>query len=49
MKKDIGSSKTSTEVKRPTGVKIKSEVEPPKPKVHRLFILNFFSTFAFKI
>jgi hypothetical protein len=33
VKKDTGSSKTSTEVKKPTGVKIKSEVEPPKPKV----------------
>ncbi|WJX67184.1 hypothetical protein P8452_51676 [Trifolium repens] len=31
-KKDGGSSKTSTEVKKPTGVKIKSEVETSKAK-----------------
>jgi hypothetical protein len=35
-------------VKKPTGVKIKSEVESPKPKVHNLFILNFLSTFTFE-
>jgi hypothetical protein len=33
VKKDAGSSQTSVEVKKPTGVKIKTEVEPPKPKV----------------
>jgi hypothetical protein len=33
IKKDTGSSKTSTEVKKPTGVKIKTEVEAVKPKV----------------
>jgi hypothetical protein len=33
IKKDGGSSKTSTEVKKPTGVKIKSEVETSKAKV----------------
>jgi hypothetical protein len=33
IKKDVGSSKTSSEVKKPTGVKIKTEVDPPKPKV----------------
>jgi hypothetical protein len=33
VKKDDGSSKASTEVKKPTGVKIKAEVEPSKPKV----------------
>jgi hypothetical protein len=33
VKKDVGSSQTSVEVKKPTGIKIKSEVEPPKPKV----------------
>jgi hypothetical protein len=33
VKKDAGSSQTSIEVKKPTGVKIKTEVEPPKPKV----------------
>ncbi|WJX46632.1 hypothetical protein P8452_33412 [Trifolium repens] len=32
IKKDGGSSKTSTEVKKPTGVKIKSEVETSKAK-----------------
>jgi hypothetical protein len=31
---DAGSSKTSTEVKKPTGVKIKTEVETVKPKVN---------------
>jgi hypothetical protein len=34
IKKDTRSSKTSTEVKKPTGVKIKTEVNPPKPKVN---------------
>jgi hypothetical protein len=33
VKKGDGSSKTSTEVRKPTGVKIKAEVEPSKPKV----------------
>jgi hypothetical protein len=33
VKQDAGSSQTSVEVKKPTGIKIKSEVEPPKPKV----------------
>jgi hypothetical protein len=36
VKKDAGSSQASLEVKKPTGVKIKTEVEPPKPKVHRI-------------
>jgi hypothetical protein len=35
VKKDVGSSKTSTEVKKPIGVKIKTEVDPHKPKVHK--------------
>jgi hypothetical protein len=34
IKKDTGSSKTSIEVKKPTGVKIKTEVEPQKTKVN---------------
>jgi hypothetical protein len=34
IKKDTRSSKTSTEVKKPNGVKIKTEVEPQKPKVN---------------
>jgi hypothetical protein len=33
VKRDVGSSKASIEVKKPTRVKIKTEVEPPKPKV----------------
>jgi hypothetical protein len=33
VKKDVGSSHTSIEVKKPTGVKIKAEVEPSRPKV----------------
>jgi hypothetical protein len=33
VKKDVGSSQTSVEVKKPTGIKIKSEVETSKPKV----------------
>jgi hypothetical protein len=33
VKQDGGSSQTSVEVKKPTGVTIKTEVEPPKPKV----------------
>jgi hypothetical protein len=33
VKKNDGSSKTSIEVKKPTGVKIKTEVETSKPKV----------------
>jgi hypothetical protein len=33
VKKDDGSSKASTEVRKPTGVKIQAEVEPSKPKV----------------
>jgi hypothetical protein len=33
VKKDVGSSQTSIEVKKPTGIKIKSEVETSKPKV----------------
>jgi hypothetical protein len=33
VKKDDGSSKTSVEVKKPTGIKIKSEVKTSKPKV----------------
>jgi hypothetical protein len=33
VKKGDGSPKTSTEVRKPRGVKIKAEVEPSKPKV----------------
>jgi hypothetical protein len=33
VKKDDESSKTSVEVKKPTGIKIKTEVDTSKPKV----------------
>ena len=46
IKKDTGSSKTSTEVKKPTGVKIKTKVEAVKPKVSILLDL-FISYFLY--
>jgi hypothetical protein len=50
VKKDVGSSKTSAEVKKPTGVKIKTEIEPSKPKVNRSrFLFNFSLLFRFQI
>jgi hypothetical protein len=56
VKKDVGSSKTSTEVKKPTGVKIKTEIEPSKPKVNKssldsisLFYFNSEFNLIFKI
>jgi hypothetical protein len=46
LKKDAGSSKTSTEVNKPTGVKIKTEVETVKPKVS---ILPLYLDFPFDL
>jgi hypothetical protein len=45
VKKNAGFSKTSTEVKKPTGVKIKSEVETSKPKVHHLHFKFLFDPY----
>jgi hypothetical protein len=45
IKKDAGFSKTSTEVKKPTGVKIKSEAETSKPKVHHLHFKFLFDPY----
>jgi hypothetical protein len=38
VKQDAGSSQASIELKKLTGVKIKTEVEPPKPKVHKFLL-----------
>jgi hypothetical protein len=46
LKKDAGSSKTSNEVNKPTGVKIKTEVETVKPKVS---ILPLYLEFPFDL
>jgi hypothetical protein len=49
VKKDAGSSQNSIEVKKPTGVKIKTKVEPLKQKVHSILIQIPFRLFPLNI